>query len=108
MNIAHFDLKLDNILVNVGSNGIITDLCISDFGLSRSFSDFKKSIDFDGTWIYMAPEMYENDQIFDEKIDCWSLGVILYTLLKLEFPFGGDSLPVIYNQIKNFKLKINP
>ena len=61
MNIAHFDLKLDNILVNVDSSGIITDLCISDFGLSRSFCEFKNSIDFDGTWIYMAPEMYEND-----------------------------------------------
>ena len=41
--------------------------------------------------------------LYDEKIDCWSLGVILYTLFKLEFPFGGDSLPDIYNQIKNFK-----
>ena len=82
MKIVHFDLKLDNILVNVNSHGYVTDLCISDFGLSRSFKEFKNSLNFDGTWMYMAPEMYGVDKVFDEKIDCWSLGVILYTILK--------------------------
>lgn len=33
--IMHCDLKLENILVNVGEDGsTITDLCIADFGLS--------------------------------------------------------------------------
>jgi len=46
MNIVHFDLKPDNILVNVDSQGNITDLRISDFGFSRSFNVFNTNSDF--------------------------------------------------------------
>lgn len=81
MNIVHFDLKLDNILINLDTQDNITDLRISDFGLSRSLNKFNTNTDCDGTLNYMAPEMFGNDRVFDEKIDSWSLGVILYTLL---------------------------
>ena len=105
--IVHFDLKLDNILANVNANGYITDLCISDFGLSRSFNEFSNSLNFDGSLIYMAPEMFSKDSMFDEKIDCWSLGIILYTILKYELPFNEEQMPDMQNQITNFKLLLD-
>ena len=81
MKIVHFDLKPDNILLNVDNQGYITDLRISDFGLSRSFNEFNSNTDFDGTLSYMSPEMFEKNQVFNEKIDSWSLGIILYIML---------------------------
>ena len=90
MKIVHFDLKLDNILVNFDSQGTITDLRISDFGLSRSFNEFSTNTDFDGSLVYMAPEMYGQNIIFNEKIDSWSLGVILYIMVFNKLPFYGS------------------
>ena len=33
-----------------------------------------------GTPLYKAPEIIRVDQ-YDEKVDCWSIGVILYELI---------------------------
>ena len=87
MGLVHFDLKFDNILINVDTDGNITDLRISDFGLTRSNKEFKTNVDSDGTLVYMAPEMFVKDSFFNEKIDIWSLGVILFSLLNYEMPF---------------------
>jgi len=58
-NLVHFDLKLDNILVNIDQDGKVIDLCISDLGLAKSQGKFQTNIDFDGTLLYMAPEMFQ-------------------------------------------------
>lgn len=34
---------------------------------------------------YRAPEMFQ--AIYDEKVDIWAIGVILYELLTLKLPF---------------------
>jgi len=88
-DIVHFDLKLDNILVKVNNDGVVTDLCISDFDLSRSNRQFRTNTDNDGTKQYMAPEFFIKDNIFDKKVDSWSLGIILYGLLYKKLPFDG-------------------
>lgn len=41
-----------------------------------------------GTKLFMAPELVENRN-FNEKIDIWSVGCILYYLLKGEIPDNG-------------------
>ena len=54
--IMHCDLKLDNILVNTNDCGQITDLCISDFGLSSNIKEMRAGDDSRGSLPYMAPE----------------------------------------------------
>lgn len=56
--IMHCDLKLENILVNYRSKSFkITDLCLTDFGLSSEMSPKLSHKDRCGTMAYMAPEM---------------------------------------------------
>lgn len=86
-NIAHCDIKLDTVLV--AANGMIK---ISDFGIAKSLGDGRiiKEGDTKGTPEYMAPEMLsvpEEVPWYDESVDIWALGVILFCLVQGRFPF---------------------
>lgn len=60
-----------------------------DFGLSTILSKNEKAIDYCGTPSYMAPEIILRHN-YDNKVDVWSLGIILCLLLTIEFPFYND------------------
>lgn len=44
--------------------------------------------DICGSIHYMAPEVFVST--YNEKIDIWSLGVMIYTLLTKRFPFDDQ------------------
>ncbi|XP_059432995.1 serine/threonine-protein kinase ATG1t-like [Corylus avellana] len=85
-HIIHRDLKPENILLSVPKDDAV--LKISDFGLSRSVhpSDYAETVC--GTPLYMAPEVLQF-QRYDEKVDMWSVGAILFELLNGYPPFRG-------------------
>lgn len=39
--------------------------------------------------MYMAPELLQGDNASDPKIDIWSLGIMMYSMIMGEYPFGG-------------------
>ncbi len=68
------------------SHSCDSDVKIIDFGLSAvSLQECQGKV---GTAYYMAPEILKGEN-YDEKIDIWSLGVILYLLLFGVLPFSG-------------------
>jgi serine/threonine protein kinase len=83
---VHRDLKLENILLDKNEN-----VKLVDFGFTREY-DGKASYlqTFCGTVCYSAPEMLKGEKYAGEKVDVWSLGVILYALLCGELPFDDD------------------
>jgi len=83
---VHRDLKLENILLDKHDN---VKLC--DFGFTREY-DGKSSYlqTWCGTVCYSAPEMLRGEKYAGEKVDVWSLGVILYALLCGQLPFDED------------------
>ncbi|XP_015764643.1 PREDICTED: protein kinase C eta type-like [Acropora digitifera] len=76
--IIHRDLKLDNTLIN--ANGHVK---VGDFGLSK-LTNGEKQDEICGTLHYMAPEMI-GEQSYDESVDWWALGVMLYRLFTAKF-----------------------
>ena len=54
----------------------------------------------------MAPEIYETES-YNEKVDVWSLGILIYELLHGKSPFEGKTAFRIFKNIINNKLDFN-
>ncbi|KAK6924217.1 Protein kinase domain [Dillenia turbinata] len=85
-HIIHRDLKPQNILLSCLDSDAV--LKIADFGLSRIVRPGDHAGTVCGSPLYMAPEILEF-QSYDEKVDLWSLGAILFELLNGYPPFHG-------------------
>ncbi|KAF2863625.1 kinase-like protein [Piedraia hortae CBS 480.64] len=83
---VHRDLKLENILLDKHEN-----VKLVDFGFTREYQGSTNHLQtWCGTICYAAPEMIRGEKYAGEKVDVWSLGVILYALLCGELPFDED------------------
>ncbi|GES64565.1 serine/threonine protein kinase [Aspergillus terreus] len=92
---VHRDLKLENILLDKHEN---VKLC--DFGFTREYEGKSSYLQtFCGTICYSAPEMLKGEKYAGEKVDVWSLGIILYALLAGELPFDEDDDQVTKTRI---------
>ena len=83
---VHRDLKLENILLDKQGN-----VKLVDFGFTREYQGTTSYLQtWCGTVCYAAPEMLRGEKYAGEKVDVWSLGIILYALLCGELPFDED------------------
>lgn len=73
---------------------------ICDFGWATKIGKSEKRGTFCGTFEYMAPEIYESEK-YDENVDIWSLGILLYELFHGISPFGKKNAFKIYKNIVN-------
>lgn len=92
---VHRDLKLENILLDKHEN-----VKLLDFGFAREYEGKTNYLQtFCGTICYSAPEMLKGEKYAGEKVDVWSLGIILYALLCGELPFDDDDDDVTRRKI---------
>lgn len=95
MSCVHRDLKLENILLDKNEN---VKLC--DFGFTREYEGKTSHLQtFCGTVCYSAPEMLRGEKYAGEKVDVWSLGIILYALLVGDLPFDDDDEMITKHKI---------
>jgi aurora kinase len=81
-HIMHRDIKPENILV-----GVYGEIKISDFGWSVHAPTNRRTT-MCGTLDYLPPEMLSTyDDSYTDKVDLWSLGVLMYEFLVGEAPF---------------------
>ena len=95
-NIAHLDLKPQNILLSSEADSEDVKLC--DFGISRVIEpgvDVKAIL---GTVDYISPEVLSYEPI-TLAADVWSVGVLAYVLLSGYTPFGADDRQKTYLNI---------
>lgn len=100
--VFHRDIKLENLLLT--PDGALK-LC--DFGLAsiRGFNGedaLLKTVC--GTEDFTPPEMILHQPYDGEKTDCWSAGIILYTMIAGYTPFRGETSRQIYESIIRGKL----
>ncbi|KAK5101480.1 hypothetical protein LTR24_000536 [Lithohypha guttulata] len=83
---VHRDLKLENVLLDKTG-----DVKLVDFGFTREYEGKASYLQtFCGTICYSAPEMLKGEKYAGEKVDVWSLGIVLFALLTGALPFDED------------------
>lgn len=82
-DIAHRDIKLDNILVVEGGLPKLID-----FGFSQRTKNVKLK-DFCGTPAYIGPEVLKRKSYLAKPCDVWAFGIMAFKLVAGYFPFSG-------------------
>ena len=100
-NIAHRDIKIDNMLLDKDK-----DLKLVDFGLSTKYTDDSLLDQPCGTVVYAAPEVLEGKEYHGMLADVWSSGIVLYGMLAGFLPFSDKSDEVNKKQVIKGEINI--
>ncbi|CAB4292929.1 unnamed protein product [Prunus armeniaca] len=104
-NIVHFDLKCENLLVNMRDPQ--RPVCkIGDLGLSKVKQHTLVSGGVRGTLPWMAPELLSGkSNMVTEKIDVYSFGIVMWELLTGDEPYTDMHCASIIGGIVNNTLR---
>ncbi|KAL4201680.1 hypothetical protein AMTRI_Chr02g259810 [Amborella trichopoda] len=104
-NIVHFDLKCDNLLVNMRDPH--RPICkVGDFGLSKIKANTLVSGGVRGTLPWMAPELLNGSSSkVSEKVDVFSFGIVMWEILTGEEPYAHMHYGAIIGGIVNNTLR---
>jgi len=96
--IIHKDIKPANLLLTIDQV-----LKITDFGVSEELNRFAKDDTVStsqATPMSQSPEIAAGDETFSGyKIDIWSCGITLYRMCTTFYPFDGDTIIKLYDNI---------
>ncbi|CAK9170878.1 unnamed protein product, partial [Ilex paraguariensis] len=102
MGVAHRDIKPDNILFDSRNR-----LKLADFGSAEYFGAGNEKGTMRGvvgTPYYVAPEVLMGRE-YNEKVDVWSAGVILYIMLAGVPPFYGETATETFEAVLRGNLR---
>jgi len=106
--LAHRDIKPENILLV--SKAVDSDVKLTDFGLSRFIGESRFMQTICGSPMYIAPELIlcmegKWKEGYDQAVDLWALGVLLFMMLTNAVPFDPRLATPILEQSKSGKYK---
>ncbi|KAF8906569.1 CAMK/RAD53 protein kinase [Gymnopilus junonius] len=96
--VTHRDLKPENVLLTTDDPPIVK---VADFGLAKVVDSLTMLRTMCGTPSYLAPEVVEQNgrDGYDNLVDSWSVGVIVFSMLTNAGPFIEDEAQEIKARI---------
>lgn len=121
-NIIHRDIKAENILLNYTNPSDLAkrnienaEIKIIDFGFARYLQRDELASSVIGTPLFMDPkilnytisnqktESKKGSCYYNNKVDIWSLGIVVYQLLFGVLPFNGKNCDDLYQSVTKRK-----
>lgn len=85
-SVCHRDIKPSNILITKDRKRV----SLVDFNVAKQVRDGENFVLFTksaGTMAFAAPERLRDNLVYDEKVDLWAAGIVLFMLLVGSHPF---------------------
>lgn len=104
MDVVHFDVKPENLLV------YLPDLVkLTDFELARVANTDEPVPEGCGTELFMAPELFDGSStVLTAAVDVWAAGVTFHFLLTKRFPFADANNTSKYKaHVKRDELRLD-
>lgn len=101
-NVVHRDIKPQNLLVDKNNKLFIMDFNVS-FQNEKNSIEKKKMMTKTGTVAFSAPEIFLQNE-YDEKVDVWSAGTVLYMMLCGQQPFNSENISMLVHMITTSNL----
>ncbi|BES99383.1 testis-specific serine threonine-protein kinase [Nesidiocoris tenuis] len=110
LDIAHRDIKCENVLISANYN-----IKLADFGFARFVALSGRQVmstTYCGSLIYASPEIIKGKPYFPKCSDVWSLGIVTYIMLNKTMPFSESNSRQLYKlqmaQQWSFRRRILP
>lgn len=124
--IVHHDLCLENLMIfptkdvdtnideefaaaveylpnSLPANAQFCSVKVIDFGFCEEVQPGQLLERFSGSEAYVAPEILDGEPYEGPPTDVWSLGVVLYILLRGRFPFSPTDIEAHYEEATNLE-----
>jgi len=105
-HVIHRDLKPENILCGTKEFKDVSDIKLTDFGLSTLCEPGQKTRGSCGSVEFAPPEIIDNNE-YDFKVDMWSIGVLSYIVLGGYAPFQDSNQTKLKNLIRNCQFEFH-
>lgn len=104
LGIVHRDIKPENFLLY--NDGHRIKIKLIDFGFATYCKKDETMNEQLGTPQYAAPEIFEQKP-YNSKVDMWSVGVVLYNMVKGTQPFSNREIDNIKEQVLHKNINYN-
>eukprot|EP01116_Phalansterium_solitarium_P009279 TRINITY_DN23365_c0_g1_i1.p1 TRINITY_DN23365_c0_g1~~TRINITY_DN23365_c0_g1_i1.p1 ORF type:complete len:337 (+),score=76.46 TRINITY_DN23365_c0_g1_i1:78-1013(+) len=96
-NIAHLDVKLENVMISASGSPVLID-----FGFAEEIARGQTLAVGRGSFRYVPPEIAGYEEFEPAKADAWALGVLLFAMCAGRLPFSGDenNVPRLFRHIR--------
>lgn len=100
VKVVHRDLKAENVVFDKSGS-----VKLIDFGFATSCNPSEPLKELCGSPRYTAPEILFGEE-YSFPVDIWSLGVIVYFMVSNSFPYDGNSIKDVAENIKYGQINI--
>ncbi|XP_064074414.1 uncharacterized protein LOC113397519 [Vanessa tameamea] len=106
LEIAHRDIKCENVLLTANQNAKLSDFGFARICVDKRLKDIHSDT-FCGSLSYTAPEILQGSPYYPKPTDIWSLGIVIYVMLNRAMPFEDKHIKQLYQaQInKNWRFR---